>query len=339
VRHLVVGLVDQAISLRILSEDSRVSSLTLGPVQTIQHQRVIWPMRRNRIGQLLDVLGVQPPGLIHALSSGGYPLALDLAVMLDADLIYQVSSLSDCDALARAELEPVGCFLVMTEPLRAALLAQGRIPADRIAVARPGVPVVEQASCFAQPDRTPTLICTSSFEKHSGVDRLIVALDLVRKQIPVPATFLLGKGKGEAALRRMVRDRRLSASVTFAQPLGDPAAVMQNADLFIRPCSDDGVFGDVLLAMGAGALVITFESPMLDYLQNGQTAVVCPKTTAQSLAEAIVRAVRNAEWARGVACGGMEHVRVNHGVSAMAEQTAAAYRELVVSNATFALHR
>lgn len=338
-RHLIVGLVDQAIVPRVLSDDPRVDSLTLGPVQTVRYQRVVWPVRRGRLSQIVDVLSHQPPTLVHALSAGTYGIALEVATALDTELVVQVSSLGDFEALTQWDLEPGGRFVAMTEPLRAMLVGQLNIPAERVMLVRPGVPVSEQTACFGKTGCEPTILCTTDFERHGGIETLVAALDLARKQIAPPATFLLGQGRGETGLRRLVREKKLSSAITFAQPLGNPIGVIQSADLFIRPRADTAVSGDVLHAMGAGSLVITFDSPLLDYIQADRTAVVCKAHTAQALADAIVSAIRNPEQSRAIALSGLEYVRANHGVSAMAEQTATAYRELALTGTTFAIHR
>lgn len=338
-RNLVIGLVDQAIVVRIISDDPRVESLSLGPVQVIRHQPLTWPMRRSRVSQLLDVLSHQPPTVVHAVSASSYALAWQVADELDLDLVCQVSSAEDCRHLAQLDLDFVGRFLAMTTPFHHALTTQLKVPADRVILQRPGMPVAAEAACFGKPGRAPTILCTSPFEKHSGVDRLIVALGLVRKHMPTPATFLLGRGRAESALRRMVRERELASAVVFAQPLGNSDTAMESADLFVRPLEDEGVRGDVLQAMGAGSLVVTLPAENLDYLQSDKTALVCRQPTAQSLAEGIVRAIREPQAARAMAIGGMEHIRTHHGVSAMADTAAAAYRDLVLASATFAIHR
>ena len=43
VRYLAVGLVDEAIHLRVLSSDRRVDTLSLGPIQTVPHQPITRP--------------------------------------------------------------------------------------------------------------------------------------------------------------------------------------------------------------------------------------------------------------------------------------------------------
>jgi glycosyltransferase involved in cell wall biosynthesis len=338
-RHLLVGLVEQAIGVRIISEDPRIADLSLGPVQVVGHQPLIWPMRKSRLSQLMDVLSHQQLNVVHAMSEPTYALAADIAATLDLDLVLGVSSPADAAALSGMSTDAVGRFVAMSEPLWELVVSRTGIPADRALLTRPGMSASEHPACFRTPERSPTMVCTSELERHCGLERLVDALDLVRRVAPPPTTFLIGQGPFENALRRLVRQRGLASSVVFAHPLGRPDGALENADLFVRPTVDEGVRGDVLQAMGAGSLVISRPAPKLDYLIEGQTAVLCPDRAPECLADAIVKALRDPDRAKGLAAGGQEHIRRHHSVSDFAQATATAYRELVLSRSTFAIHR
>ena len=336
-RHLAVGLVDQAIPIRLLSCDSRVETLTLGPIQTLLHQPVVWPVRKRRLEQLVDVLSHQPPTVVHAMSGPSYGIALAIAEAFDLDVVFQVTSMEDCDGIAQLEETGIRRFLAFSEPLAGVLETQLKIDSDRIELVRPGVPVSQQIACFAQPQRIATILCTSPFEKDSGVDRLITALDLLRTRGHTPLVFLLGRGRYESALRGLARARNLSREVTFAQPLGDPVTVMRSADIFVQPSSDTGITADSLQAAGAGMAVVACSGGVTDHLRDGETALVCERATGENLADAIERLLADHAFARELATGAVEYVRTHHSMSAMAERTAATYRQLALSRSTFSI--
>ena len=74
------------------------------------------------------------------------------------------------------------------------LQEQLRIPAERIDLVRPGVLASQGIACFADPQRVPTVLCSSALERGSGVDRLIEAVDILRKRDQELLLFLLGQG-------------------------------------------------------------------------------------------------------------------------------------------------
>jgi glycosyltransferase involved in cell wall biosynthesis len=336
-RHLLVGLVDQAVGLRLISSDPRIETLTLGPVQTIVHPRLVWPAAGRRIELLLDTLSQQPPTVVHAMSNASYRVASAIATTLDTDLVLQVTSLADCDAIANLEKVRVGRFVTFDRPLQRVLEEQLKIPAESIEFIPPGVRAATHAACFADPERVPTLLCFSPLERGSGVDRLIEAMDFLTKRGHDAMLFLMGQGKQESTLRRQIRERRLSGCVTLASPAGDRAQAMHSADLFIRPGSDNAFFEGALQAMAAGMVVVTTPSAASDLFEHDETAVVCDKPKGESLAQAIEQLLEDRDRARRIAMAAMERVRTHHAVSNMAQRTADTYRKLALARATFSI--
>jgi len=336
-RHLAVGLIDQAVPLRLLSDDPRLGPLRLGPVRTLVHDRISWPAARRRIEKVVEALHHDAPTVVHAMSADSYRLALALSDEFDADLLLEVASMSDCDAVQHLPPECHADFMAISLPLVGVLETQLKIPPDRIHLVRPGVLVSRQGTCFSRPDRRAALLCTSPLERHSGVHLLVEALALLQKKGCELMSFLLGRGRLESSLRRLVRQRSLSGAITFAYPLGDVGHAMHSADIFVRPSADTAFAVDVLQAMGAGMAVVTFPNRLFDYLRDGETAVFCGKHSAESIAEAIEGLLVDRTEARQLAARAQDEVRAHHAVSAMAEGTAAVYRQLALARATFSI--
>ncbi len=336
-RHLSVGLVDQAVNLRLLSCDPSVEKLALGPVQTVVHQRIGWPVAERRTEALLDTLSSRPPTVVHALSGASYRVAGAIAEAFDTDLVFQVTSLKDCDAIANFAGPLVGRFVVLSPALATVLEEQLKIPEDRINVIRPGVLASQRIACFADPQRIPTLLCFSPFERGSGVDRLIKAVNYLRKREHAFMLFLLGAGRQESVLRRMIHERKLLSCVTFAHPVEGLNQILQNADIFVRPSKATAFTDDGLQAMGAGMAVVTLASSICDHFRNGETAVICEKAEAEPLANTIEQLLRDRSGTRHLATSAREYVRTHHTISRMAECTADVYRKLALARATFSL--
>jgi glycosyltransferase involved in cell wall biosynthesis len=309
----------------------------LGPIQSVVHPRIAWPAAGRRIERLLDTLSAQPPTVVHAMSQGSYRLASAIAEAFDADLVLEVTSLADCDWIVPLEVGKHVRFHAYSEPLAAVLETQLKISREQIEVIRPGIPVASRAACFADPGRVATVLCTSAFERDSGVDRLIAAVSLLVLRGHTLQVFLLGEGRHESVLRRLVRTCKLSSSVTFAPPFDDLTAAMQSADIFVRPSSDSEFTADGLLAMGAGLVVVTDPSKLCDHVRPGETAMVCAHPTTESLAATIDGVLNHRQEAIGLASEAMEYVREHHAVSTMAERTAATYRQLALTRSTFAI--
>lgn len=336
IRHLTVGLVDQAIQLRLLSSDPRIEKLTLGPVQSLYHPPLNWPFRNRRITHLVEDLShPEPPNIIHALSHESYSIALSLARLCDADLVLQVTSLEDCDQLMEIESSRVGRYFTFTQPLVDILEKRLGIPRDRIDLIRPGILSSRDISCFSDPQRVVTLLCTAPLQRGTGMDRLIESIAMLKQRGHEILVFLLGQGKHENTLRQIVRETKLSSCVTFVQPISDPGQAMRSADILVIPTNATTFTASDLEAMGAGMAIITYPSAVSDYLRNGETAIVCLKPSAKALADVIESLIKDTDRTRKIAVKAMEYVKKHHAVSTMAENTATAYRKLSWSRATF----
>jgi len=335
--HLTVGLVDQAIHLRVVSADLRVSTLSLGPVRPMVRPQVRWPFARRRLTSIVEMLSSPAPTIIHALSAESFDVAADVADACEADLVFQISSLADCEALEDFDLGAIGCFMIGSGSLVSRLEREHAATSDRMVLVRPGILASERPAGFARADRAVTLLCTSALERHSGVDLFIEAIFLLRQRGRSVVGFILGQGRQEWALREMVRARNLSACVSFARPLCDFSEVLLGADVFVRPSSDTAFFVDTLAAMAAGLVVVTFPSPAVDFLRDQETCLVSPRMTADSLADAIEQLMDQRERAREIAVKAVQYVRSHHGVSMMAERVATAYRKLTLPRTTFSL--
>ena len=338
VRHLAVGLIDQAVHVRTASSDRRVEALQLGPVQPVLYRPLRRPWVQRRAGALLDALAQPVPTVIHALSADVYTTSAIVSDAFDADLLLQVSSRSDCEGATTVVTRRDPRFVAVSAPLVEILQRQHRIPRERIDLIRPGILASEKVACFLEAERIPSVLCTSALAKDSGIDHLLSALTILQARDLSGGsvlTFLLGSGPMESSLRRLVRELGLSASVTFAHPAGDVARAMESGDIFILPAAMDAFHVDTLQAMGAGMAVVTAPSGVCDHLRDGETAIVCASCSAAGIADVLGRLLHDRSFARQIAEGAHAYVQAHHSMSAMAEGIGGVYRNLAMKRATF----
>lgn len=336
-RHLCVGLVDQSIPLRIVGTDPRIESLRLGPVQAVLHRPIAGLTAGRRLDALLDSLSAQPPTIVHAVACGSYRTAAAIAKEFDADLLLGVTSLDDVEAVESFRGSGDVHFQPWSQALSGVLERRWSIERKRIEVVAPGVPTSAKATAFSHPGRIPTIVSAVPFEADSGLDRLLLAVEKLIERWSDLQVFLIGEGSRERVLRRTVRARNLSAQVAFAARMEDLSAVLTGADVFIHPCASSVFPADTLAAMGLGLSVIAGADEVSDHLLGGETATAFSEETVEAIADAIDRVLRDPVAAQRLAAVGVEYVRRNHGVSAMAEKVAAVYRRLALAGATFSL--
>ena len=337
IRLLCVGLVDLTARVRLVSSSPAAEALTLGPIEMIVHQNPVWPLRRQRLGQIVEVLSARPPTVVQCLSRGSLRVAQAVAQAFDVDLVLQVTAAADVKALARADGQRVQHVVAASRPLYDLVERSGRVRPEAISLIRPGALRTEQPTCFRQPGAIATLMCTAWFEDHTGVGELIRAVRLLHDRGYKVLAFLVGEGRRERRLRELVHAQKVSRWITFARPKAEAARIMSGADIFVRPAAEQAISCNSLLAMATGTAVVTCAGGVTDHCIDGQTAVVCPDADPESLADGIERLLGDHEYARRLATAGMAHVKEHHPVSTMAEQTLALYRQLALRRTTFAI--
>lgn len=331
IRHLCVGLFDQSVKVRVITSSPEARMLaSLGPVQLLVHKPLIWPLRRARLNAIINFVAPSRPSIVYAIGGGSYRIADRLANHFDADLVAQVTSGADIEALEEAFTRPVTHRIAASEPLRRELIERMGVPADEVSLVRPGVLRGAELSCFDHPERIPSMVCTTPLEPYYGIESVIEAVDMIRgRGYPILAFFPV-TGSLEPALRRIVRDRNLSPNISMACATAEPVDILRAADIFIIPPEDEAVCARPLQAMANGTLVVAFEGGMADYLIDGRTAVMCPERTPEALAEILESVLSNPDYARRVASHAREYVVKNHPMSAMAEQTGAVFRQVML---------
>lgn len=337
VRHLCVGLVDQNVRVRLLSSWAGAEDLTLGPIQTVVHQELKWPFRRQRLGPLIDALAVRKPNMIHALSADTYWGAFQLATTFEVDLVVYVMGLDDLAGLEQLDAERVSHVVAASGPLLEAVNQMDRFDADAQSLVRTGILRSAGVTCFLEEDRVPSLLCTSGLTETSGVDRLLRAVGMLRDRKRDLLLFLSGSGRSEDRLRALVRQLGISEVVTFARPRADASQVMAGADISIHPAPETAISTGSLLAMATGTVVVCCAGGITDHCLDGQTAVVCADNQPATLADGIERLLGDPAGARNMAAAGMEHIKEYHSVSTMAQQLTQLYERLLLRRKTFSL--
>lgn len=337
IRHLCVGLIDLASSVRLLSSTSEAQVLSLGPVQTIEHQPLVWPFRARRFRALLEKVTNPAPTVVHAMSAGAYYAASQVAREFDADLVLQVSAVADVAALKGLHSAGPHTIICASQPLLERCEQAGVAPAERLRVIRLGVPSGKEPTCFMDEQRAPSMLATAGFVPGEGVPQLLEAVRRLHERGHRFLTFLLGSGPYESILRRQVTKSGLEAAVVFAQPEGDVQQAMFGADVFVEPAAQKALNVRVMQALAQGMAVVAVDGGVNDALIADRTALICKGSTAVDLADCIERLLNDHEAARRLASGAIEHMRTHQSMSRMADLTYDIYREMAAAHATYSL--
>lgn len=162
--------------------------------------------------------------------------------------------------------------------------ALGRRTAERSARAR--------AMLGASADER-LLLAVARHEYPKGLDVLLKALPIVRREVPGVRLIVAGReGNQTPALRDLSAKLGLTGNVAFLGARSDVADLLCAADLFVLPTRREGFPGSVLEAMALETpIVSTVIPPVSEAVVAGEHALLAPPDDAGALAAAIVTAL------------------------------------------------
>jgi L-malate glycosyltransferase len=155
------------------------------------------------------------------------------------------------------------------------------------------------------------LLCTRGFHPHYSVDVVVRAFAEVQRVFPEARLDLVGQGPGEAEIRNLVRELRLSgvnfAGVASRQEIG---RFYDQADIFINASRLDNMPVSILEAFSSGTPVVSTAPEGMRYLvEHQRTGLLSDPGDARVLADNVIRLLSDSGLASRLASNAYEEVR------------------------------
>jgi glycosyltransferase involved in cell wall biosynthesis len=209
--------------------------------------------------------------------------------------------------------------------------------ADAIRRHAPGVevevvpnPVRLFAARAPQHSDAPRILYVGKLEARKGYDTLLAAAPIVLKEFPRAEFCFAGHGEVEAA-QTQAKALGIASSVRL---LGwtsgkELERVYEETDVFCLPSHNEGVPMAMLEAMShAVPVVCTPVGGVPDVIVDGSNGLFVTPGSADSVADGILRLLRNRDVAEAMGRLGQKTVQATCGLDAVAAQMAAIYREV-----------
>lgn len=293
--------------------------------------------------RLRDLLPVQRPLIVHA-----HLFHANLA----ARLAYGLTP-----AAARAGLHVLGTVHVAEHRFRPWQFALDRITARyakaevcvsravaRFQQERTGLPaaffrVIEngiELSRFGSPvpvrdadDGGPLVVSVGRLDPQKDFATLLHAWKVLHANVPTASLVIAGAGPEEAALKDLCASLGL-ANVSFPGFVQDIPALLRRATLYVQPSAWEGFGLAAAEAMAAGLPVVVSDADSLpEIVTNGRTGLVVPKGMPEPLAEAMLRLLRDPEYAAELAAAARAEAARRFAVERMAADYAHLYQEIL----------
>jgi glycosyltransferase involved in cell wall biosynthesis len=215
----------------------------------------------------------------------------------------------------------------------------GGVPADRIRIIRNGVDTTrfqpeggrEGLSGFAEiPSDAPVVAMVAGFRRVKGHAVMLDAMVRIRGVFTEARLLLVGDGPRRASVEEAVAGRGLADQVVFTGVREDVHRLLPGCAVLVLPSWEEGVPVSALEAMACGLPVVaTRVGGTPEVVEDGRTGLLVPPGDPRTLAAAIVRLLRQPDYAGALGKAGREAVKSRYDVSSMVRKTALLYQEIL----------
>jgi L-malate glycosyltransferase len=241
------------------------------------------------------------------------------------------------NSLSRWKHRQVDCFIAASEAIRQMLLGDG-IPPERTITVHEGIdvdhvaatPAVNLHEALFLPHGAPIVGNVAALVPHKGQRYLLDAAHLVVQHAPDTRFVILGEGELREHLEKHVHEHHLEKHVLLPGFRTDVLGCIKAFDLFVMSSVTEGLGTSLLDAMAAARpIVATTAGGIPEIVEDGVNGLLVPPRDARALADAILRALRDADLRGRLGDAGFARVNERFTVERMVAQTAAAYEQIV----------
>jgi glycosyltransferase involved in cell wall biosynthesis len=211
-------------------------------------------------------------------------------------------------------------YVAVSEGNARYLVDEKGLPAEKVHVIRNGCNLkrldssrlahqgIKQSLGFAEDD--PVLLVLGRLEPQKGHRVLLEALPYVRREFSRIRLVCVGEGCLRQELEQQARALGLQESVRFVGFRSNVADWLALADISVLPSFYEGLPLVAVESLAAGRpMVATAVDGTNEVVVNERTGLTVPPGDPEQLAGAILRLLRQPEWAKELALAGREWVR------------------------------
>lgn len=159
---------------------------------------------------------------------------------------------------------------------------------------------------------------------------LIAAAPDVVKEFPRTRFVLAGDGESRPKFEQQAADLGLHSNFVFLGRRDDIPDVLASCDIAVLPSRAEGLSNAILEYMAAGLPTIASRvGGNAELVQDGVTGLLVPPQDSQSLADALLRLLRDPELLQRVASGGRRLATEGFSFDRLVRETDALYTELL----------
>ncbi len=238
--------------------------------------------------------------------------------------------------LGKGKYQAPDKYIAISEKVRAVLI-DGGVPADRIALVSSGVPAhvpdplakVRLAAELRLAADAPWVGSVADLVEHKGHRHLLDAWVIVRQQVPQARLVLIGDGELRAALAEQARALGIADRVHFVGRRNDVPAWLNALQVFTLTSTSEGLGSSIIDAMMAGVPVVaTAAGGIPELVRDGETGLLAPARDVAAIAARLIAALQGGETIEKMKSNALAMVRAERSADAMVEGTMKVYRDV-----------
>ncbi|MCA9047392.1 MAG: glycosyltransferase family 4 protein [Planctomycetaceae bacterium] len=279
---------------------------------------------------VLRNLSDQPPDVIHVQGPSMLPQGLWLGRSLQRPVILNINDQGEAVRVSiPANQSNCRAITCVSDSVRAALPRQLERIEQRVVL--PGVPLdlKRRTPLVLDPNRTPVIGMAGPLEVMKGGSFFLRACHRVLEAgIPI-RIVVTGSGPEERNLRKLATSLELGSVATFVDDGTAMSAYLSAIDIFCMPSLQQG-FGIIMLeAMALGRPAIASGvGGILSIIEDDRNGLIVPPSDSRSLADAMLRLLRDPETARRIAVAGQNLVEDRFTLERMVNDMTSLYTDV-----------
>ena len=326
--RLLVGFANASIPVVLVCPPQEdIQHLLCGAAEVVTYPAVDLPLANHfNKKRLIETLSSYEPSVLHCLCETRASMAAMLARHLDIPYILNVNAIHTRKSDFSISTKRCLSIVCATETIASSIRLLYKNDADRVKVIQYGAFVDDKCCSFSDPDTIPSIVMACDLDNAMDFECLFQAIgDLILDKHEF-SVVIMGQGKEEGLLRRMLMRMNLLQVVTIIPQLQPWRSVLAAGDIFLmaQPLTRFSSF--LLEAMSVGAAVAACKGGVDDML-NTRSAVIFDPDDNMSIRFALQALLDRHELARRLGMHAQDYIRVNHSVNTMVQKVINTYYE------------
>jgi glycosyltransferase involved in cell wall biosynthesis len=325
--HFFVALADDSIQTAVLCPPDCDTSAMISPVvDVIRHPACQIPFfRRYNRDMLMERVKTFAPSVLHCLGREQISISRKIARAFDVPYLLTARGM---DTFHHADIADPLCagVVVPCASIRDHISREHPSLASRIEQIETGAFVEDTCACFSRSQRLPGIIVVRPLDNAKDFEPLLQAVKHLAVDGHEFVMAMIGSGKAESAVRKMVRQMGLSQIVNIAPDFNPLRAVFIESDIFIQPRPLNAFSVPLLEAMSVGMAVAGCRGGVDDLLIDDKTALLFNPDDHLSIYATLQRILDDRTGAQQLAMSAQSYLRQHHRVSKMMAGLINAYR-------------